>query len=124
EWKEGVKGGGGGRRQERLDEFTLLDDINVGYRGGTLHTPPRAARQLPRCSGRTTDQWSDILERYSEHVMEDEREALVSLKCLQDDEKRKTDGVRQKRRVLRIDAVIHPVDDGVRQAYRDRHLAA
>jgi len=101
----------------------LLDDINVGYRSGTLHTPPRAARQLPRCSGRTTDDWSDIFERDGEHVMEDEREALICLEGLQDDEERKTEGVRQKRRVLWIDAGIHPINDGVRQAHPERLLA-
>jgi len=55
--------------------------------------------------------------------MEDEREALICLEGLQDDEERKTEGVRQKRRVLWIDAGIPPINDGVRQAHPERLLA-
>ncbi len=70
-----------------------------------MHAPAGSARELPCRFGRAFDHRCDLVEGHGEHVVEDERETLRGVECLEHHEKRQAHGVGEHDRVARVDGL-------------------
>lgn len=69
-------------RGEEGDDVRLSGDVRVGLRSAA-HLPARPASELPRGLGRAVHDWGDLGERYAEHVVQHERQALGGIELVE-----------------------------------------
>ena len=89
------------RREEGVDQLTLLVEARLGVQRRALHTAASSARELTRGVGRAVEDGGDLVEWDAEHVVEHEGEPLARRQRLEHDEQRQADRVCDQHLVLR-----------------------
>lgn len=79
--------------EERVDDLALCGEARIRHRGGSAHTAPRAAGELPRGLRRAVDHRRDLVERNGEDVVEHESETLGRAERLENDQQGQPDRV-------------------------------
>jgi hypothetical protein len=90
------------RREERVGHLTLAAQVCFRNRRRTLQPAAGPARELTSRCRRALDDWSDLGEGHSEHVVQDEREPLGGIERLEHHHQRETHRVGQQRLLLGV----------------------
>lgn len=109
--------------EERVDDLALCGEARIRHRGGSAHTAPRAAGELPRGLGRAVDHRRDLVERNGEDVVEHESETLGRAERLENDQQGQPDRVGHERLLLGLGR-IGRADDRLGHVRRSGHRPA
>ena len=105
-----LEGGG----EKGVDHAPVLGRVGDALRPGAAHPAPCPARELAGGLRSPIDDRSDLLERDTEAVVEDEGEPFRRRERLEHDEQREADRVREQRLLLGVDPLVG-ADDRVGQ---------